>query len=63
MKPAPPVMRIDLDVARDGRGAASAKGASPFRPAALRSVAALSVRSHVKSRSSRPKWPYAAVFA
>ena len=32
------------------------------RPAASRSVSALSVRSHVKSRSSRPKWPYAAVF-
>ena len=30
--------------------------------AALRSAAALSVRSHVKSWSSRPKWPYAAVF-
>ena len=32
------------------------------RPAASRSAAALSVRSHVKSWSSRPKWPYAAVF-
>ncbi len=31
-------------------------------PAASRSAAALSVRSHVKSLSSRPKWPYAAVF-
>ena len=30
-------------------------------PAASRSASALSVRSHVKSRSSRPKWPYAAV--
>ena len=28
-----------------------------------RSASALSVRSHVKSWSSRPKWPYAAVFA
>ena len=33
------------------------------RPAAARSASALSVRSHVKSASSRPKWPYAAVFA
>src|SRR3954465_11172865 len=32
------------------------------RPAALRSASALSVRSHVKSWSSRPKWPYAAVY-
>jgi hypothetical protein len=33
------------------------------RPAASRSASARSVRSHVKSRSSRPKCPYAAVFA
>ena len=32
-------------------------------PAAERSASALSVRSQVKSWSSRPKWPYAAVFA
>ena len=40
-------------------------GASPATasPAASRSASALSVRSHVKSWSSRPKWPYAAVFA
>ncbi len=31
-------------------------------PAASARAAALSVRSHVKSWSSRPKWPYAAVF-
>ena len=31
-------------------------------PQAERSASALSVRSHVKSSSSRPKWPYAAVF-
>src|ERR1041384_2924637 len=35
----------------------------PSRPAASRSACALSIRSHVKSRSSRPKCPYAAVFA
>src|SRR3954452_11133645 len=35
---------------------------APVSPAAARRVAALSVRSHVKSWSSRPKWPYAAVF-
>ena len=33
------------------------------RPAASRSASALSTRSQVKSWSSRPKWPYAAVFA
>src|SRR4249919_1831133 len=37
--------------------------ATSASPAAARSRSALSVRSHVKSRSSRPKWPYAAVFA
>ena len=37
--------------------------AAASRPAAARSAAALSVRSQVKSASSRPKWPYAAVFA
>ena len=36
--------------------------AQPFRPAALRRAAARSVRSHENSGSSRPKWPYAAVF-
>ena len=36
---------------------------SETSPAAARSAPVLSVRSHVKSRSSRPKWPYAAVFA
>jgi DtxR family Mn-dependent transcriptional regulator len=37
--------------------------AAPETPAASRSASALSVRSHVKSWSSRPKCPYAAVFA
>ncbi len=32
------------------------------KPASLASFAALSVASHVKSASLRPKWPYAAVF-
>ena len=41
----------------------SAPAARSARPAASRSASALSVRSHVKSASSRPKWPYAAVFA
>src|SRR4051812_40265402 len=31
-------------------------------PASLANLAALSVASHVKSGSERPKWPYAAVF-
>ena len=41
-----------------GRGYVTvvASFASP-RPAATRSASALSVRSHVKSSSSRPKWP------
>ena len=30
---------------------------APSRPAALRNASALSVRSQVKSRSLRPKWP------
>lgn len=34
-----------------------------YSPAALRSASTRSVRSHVKSGSSRPKWPYAAVWA
>ena len=37
--------------------------AGAARPAAARRASALSVFSHVKSWSSRPKWPYAAVFA
>ena len=40
-----------------------AQAAAPaVRPAASRSRSALPVCSHVKSGSSRPKWPYAAVF-
>ena len=31
--------------------------ASPFKPAASRNKATLSVASHVNSGSSRPKWP------
>lgn len=34
----------------------------PYSPAAARSAWDLSVRSHENSGSSRPKWPYAAVF-
>ncbi|GAA2765993.1 hypothetical protein GCM10010103_50340 [Streptomyces paradoxus] len=33
-----------------------------YIPAALRSASTRSVRSQVKSGSSRPKWPYAAVW-
>ena len=44
--------------ARHGR---SVRPSRACRPAAARSASALSVRSHVKSGSSRPKWPYAAV--
>ena len=36
--------------------------AAPSSPAAARSASTRSVRSHVKSWSARPKWPYAAVF-
>src|SRR5207248_2786177 len=45
------------------RGAVRQAGVEVAAPAAERSASALSVRSQVKSRSSRPKWPYAAVFA
>jgi len=34
-----------------------ARAAAAPSPAAARSASALSVRSHVKSWSSRPKWP------
>ena len=57
--------RLD-GVERDGADAGEAHPpvATPVAsPAAARSVSALSVRSQVKSWSSRPKWPYAAVFA
>ncbi len=63
MKPAPPVIRIDSGTRPWAAADSSAYGASPFSPAALRSALALSVRSQVNSRSLRPKWPYAAVFA
>jgi hypothetical protein len=48
---------------RSGARRAGARAALSFpaRPAASRRASALSVRSQVKSRSSRPKWPYAAV--
>ena len=38
-------------------GRSDATSGSPASPAAWRSAAALSVFSHVKSWSSRPKWP------
>ena len=40
-----------------GSPASTGKGGSPLRPAASRSSAALSTRSHEKSWSSRPKCP------
>ena len=49
--------------ARAALSASSAQtDAAGASPAAARSASALSVRSHVKSASSRPKWPYEAVF-
>ena len=46
-------------VARTQPAAASSGSGSPASDA---SRAALSVRSHGRSRSGRPKWPYAAVW-
>ena len=40
----------------------SLRGTGSGRPASAASSAALSVRSHGRSRSGRPKWPYAAVW-
>ena len=51
-----------LDRTRDRFAAANQVERTQREPAAARSASALSVRSHVKSWSSRPKWPYAAVF-
>ena len=49
-----------------GLGRASARttdqAAGTWRPASAASTSALSVRSQGRSRSSRPKWPYAAVW-
>ena len=48
------------DEREDGSVAHTAVSPAPrqaFRPAAVRSASALSVRSHVKSWSLRPKWP------
>src|SRR5581483_3855732 len=53
--------RVEGDRADDRDAHAWATSGAP-RPAAARSASALSVRSHVKSASSRPKCPYAAVF-
>ena len=51
---------MDGGSSRRGLGqAATASGSG--RPASSASSAALSVRSHGRSRSGRPKWPYAAV--
>ena len=51
------------DKAEALRAAAGVAAAAAASPAASRSACALSTRSHEKSWSSRPKWPYAAVFA
>ena len=49
--------------AADGPAQAStATGSGTRIPASAASSAALSVRSHGRSRSGRPKWPYAAVW-
>ncbi len=44
-------------------GAAGLRGRGDAEARGLAERSALSIRSHVKSSSSRPKWPYAAVFA
>ena len=46
----------------DARDAGLLNASMDYRPAALRSLAAMSVFSQVNSGSLRPKWPYAAVF-
>jgi hypothetical protein len=46
----------------EGRRYAAETGSGSSIPASDASMAALSVRSHGRSRSSRPKWPYAAVW-
>ncbi len=51
----------DMNCARRPKTALSRGGL--YSPAAARSAAALSVFSQVNSGSSRPKWPYAAVFS
>ena len=54
--------RAHLARADDSDGVHAQAAAPAVRPAASRSRSALPVCSHVKSGSSRPKWPYAAVF-
>ena len=46
---------------RGSRRQAAGTGSGSAMPASAASAAALSVRSHGRSMSSRPKWPYAAV--
>ena len=58
----PPPVRPTSERSSAGLSGCYARAGST-RPAASRSASARSVRSHVKSRSSRPKWPYADVFA
>ncbi len=48
--------------APEGNRALTLRGEG-YSPAAFRSASTRSVRSHVKSGISRPKWPYAAVWA
>jgi len=56
---------VDVSELRKGRGDTreihGCAKARQSRPAALRSISALSVLSHGASISVRPKWPYAAV--
>jgi DNA-3-methyladenine glycosylase I len=60
--PGPPGGRGRAAGRRPRLSGAQSAAAGASRPAASRRTAALSVRSHVKSWSSRPKCPYAAVF-
>ena len=59
--------RVASGAARSATYPAAGGALTPYAvaaatPAASRKASALSVRSQVKSGSSRPKWPYAAVF-
>ena len=70
--PPPAITTAYIAVQSTGRGAAAVPGAAEGQtawagsgcgmPASAERIAALSVRSQGRSRSGRPKWPYAAVW-
>ena len=56
------IVRRGRVAAAQASGQADLDRAGSGSPASAASSAALSVRSHGRSRSGRPKWPYAAVW-